>query len=82
MSGDRPACRLTRWLSVIAGVAALIGVVVGLGGGVHAANSPLRREMSRDVVQSTAEPGSTSRWRIADLPTLGNGQRFGITNIT
>ncbi|MEJ8571141.1 hypothetical protein [Microbaculum marinum] len=37
MSSDRPASLVTRWLSVIAGVAALVGVVLGLGGGVRAA---------------------------------------------
>jgi hypothetical protein len=36
MSGDRPASRFTRWLSLIAFIAALTGVIVGLGGAVRA----------------------------------------------
>lgn len=51
MSGDQPACRITRWLSMLAGVAALIAIVYGLSGRAHVAGSPQADETGHAQVR-------------------------------
>jgi hypothetical protein len=82
MSGDRPACRLTRWLSLIAGIAAVTGVLFGLSSGVRADSAPPPgQEARRALVQFTTVLDCQSQTCTAELLTLGRRQRFEITNI-